>query len=104
MLEELNPLVKARLCTYLYQTFKDDKYNNAIKAADNYIISFSISDDYKIKCSCVNKVINISKTFGQTKYDDTIKKFLKELLKIEREEHNAYELHIIQSCYKYGID
>lgn len=103
MLYDLNPLVIARLCTYLYQTFKDEKYNNAIKAAENYIISFSIIDDYEIKCSCVNKIINISKTFRQTKYDDTIKKFLRELLGIEREEHNAYELHIIQSCYKYGV-
>ena len=31
MLYDLNPLVIARLCTYLYQTFKDEKYNNAIK-------------------------------------------------------------------------
>ena len=84
MLYDLNPMVKARLCTYLYQTFKDDKYNNAIKAAKNYIISFSIIDDYEIKCSCVNKIINISKTFRQTKYDDTIKKILRELLGIER--------------------
>ncbi len=103
MLDELNPLVIARLYTYLYQTFNDGKYNNAIKAAENYLISFSTVDDYEIKCSCVNKIINISNTFRQTKYDNTIKKCLKELLGIEREEHNAYDLHIIQSCYKYGV-
>lgn len=103
MIDDLNPLVLARLCTYLYQTFKDDKYNNAIRAVEKYIIAFSIIDKYEIKCSCVNKIINISKTFKQTKYEDTIKKFLKELLKIERKEYNVYELRIIQSCYKYDV-
>lgn len=46
ILDDLNPLVLARLYTYLYQTFKVDKYINATKAAEKYIISFSIIDDY----------------------------------------------------------
>lgn len=103
ILDDLNPLVLARLYTYLYQTFKVDKYINATKAAEKYIISFSIIDDYEIKCSCINKIISISRTFRQEKYDSIIKKLLKELLKIERKEHNAFELHIIQSCYKYDV-
>lgn len=103
ILDDLNPLVLARLYTCLYQTFKENKYNNAIKAAEKYIISFSIIDDYEIKCSCINKIISISRTFRQEKYDSIIKKLLKELLKIERKEHNAFELHIIQSCYKYDV-
>lgn len=102
-LDDLNPLVLARLYTYLYQTFKVDKYNNATKAVEKYIISFSIIDDYEIKCSCINKIISISRTFRQEKYNSIIKKLLKKLLKIERKEHNAFELHIIQSCYKYDV-
>ena len=103
ILYDLNPLVLARLYTYLYQTFKENKYNNAMKATEKYIISFSIIDDYETKCSCINKIISISRTFRQEKYDSIIKKILKELLKIERKEHNAFELHIIQSCYKYDV-
>ena len=74
-----------------------------MKAIEKYIISFSIIDDYETKCSCINKIISISRTFRQEKYDSIIKKLLKELLKIERKEHNVFELHIIQSCYKYDV-
>ena len=48
----LNPLILARYYTYMYMNFSDNKFINAKKAMEYYILAYDHCVDYEYKCSC----------------------------------------------------
>ncbi|MDE6414991.1 MAG: DUF4209 domain-containing protein [Anaeroplasmataceae bacterium] len=100
---DLNPLLLARYYTYLYMNFKDDKYVNALRALEYYIIAFEKCKTYEYKCSCLNKIISISRTFKIDTHQEEIIKFLQELYEDKRIDHNAFDYHILIACFDYGV-
>ena len=101
--DDMNPLILARLYTYLYLNNKEDKYHNACNALRNYEVAFNQCDSFEYKCSCVNKIISITRQFKINDKNEIIKKYLKELLLVEREEQNAFDFHILKNSYEYKV-
>ena len=99
----LNPLILARYYTYMYMNFSDNKFINAKKALEYYILAYDHCVDYEYKCSCLNKMISISRKFKIRDYNDKICKLLLQLFDVNRTEHNAFDYHVVQVAYDYDV-
>lgn len=99
---ETSNIIKARLLNLLIDTRKDNIIDNATNTIEFYMKAIDDDEDYEYRCSCLNKVISLSKKYKVDKTDFIVAN-IKKLLPIQRIDNNAFDFHLLKTAYEYQI-
>lgn len=101
----INPLIKARLYTYLFLNEKNNKKDYAIRSLEYYIKSFNLTNSFEYKYAILKKIIFFVE-YNESSADE-IKKiihdYLRGILASLEPGFDRYYLDINQLSFNYGV-
>ncbi len=101
MNQKMSCFIKARFYDYIIQNNKQKNINNVKISIENYIEAFDDSKDFDYKCSCIYRIVFLSKKF-KLDYGPNVCSLLNKI-NTELNDVDVIPVSIIDNLYNYGV-